>query len=74
MAEPTVETMLANVRTALNDALVAGGAVEWEFNGRKVKHDYNQLLAIEKNLMARQASSAPAGSGRAYAEFGSRPV
>ena len=72
MAEPTVAEMLTNVRSAINNALISGGAVEWEFNGRRVKHDYTQLLSIEKNLVARQASEQPGGS-RAYAEFGSRP-
>lgn len=74
MAEPTIEELLTNVRTALNTALLAGGAIEWEYNGRRVRHDYTQLLAIEKALLQRQASSQPAGSLRTLAEFWSRPV
>jgi hypothetical protein len=73
MAEPTIDEMLINVRTALNNALVAGGAIEWEYNGRRVRHDYTQLLSIEQKLMQRQASSQPAGTLRTFAEFGSRP-
>lgn len=73
MAEPTIDEMLTNVRTALNNALVVGGSIEWEYNGRRVRHDYTQLLSIEKDLLQRQASSQPAGSLRTFAEFGSRP-
>lgn len=73
MAEPTVATMLENVRTAINDALVAGGAVEFELNGRRIKRDYQQLIALEKSLMERQASSHPAAALRTYAQFGGRP-
>ena len=73
MAEPTVTAMLENVRTAINEALLSGGAVEVEINGRRVKRDYNQLIALEKSLMARSASGV-SGGGRAYANFGSRPV
>jgi len=72
MAEPTVAEMLVSVRTAINNALLSGGAVEWEFNGRRVKHDYNQLLDIETRLMTRQGSESGSGS-RAFAEFGERP-
>lgn len=74
MAEPTVAEMLANVRTAINDALLAGGAVEFELNGRRVRRDYAQLLEIEKNLMARQASTGTTGPRRAYASFERRPT
>ncbi len=73
MAEPTVAAMLDNVRTAINEALLSGGAVEFEINGRRVKRDYTQLIELEKSLMARQASGV-SGGGRAYANFGSRPV
>jgi len=73
MAEPTIDEMLTNVRTAINDALLSGGAVEFEINGRRVKRDYTQLLDIEKKLMARQASSVPASSLRTFAKFGGRP-
>lgn len=73
MAEPTVDEMLTNVRTALNNALLAGGAIEWEYNGRKVRHDYAQLLDIEKKLMARKASSGSNGPLRTYVNFGGRP-
>lgn len=73
MAEPTVAEMLTNVRTALNDALLAGGAVEFTVNGRTVKRDYTQLLDIEKKLMARQSSSASTGPLRSYVNFGGRP-
>lgn len=71
MAEPTIETMLENVRTAMNTALLAGGAIEWEYNGRRVRHDYTQLLKIESALMQRQTAS----SGRlgTLAAFESRP-
>lgn len=74
MAEPTVAEMLTNVRTALNDALLAGGAVEFTLNGRTIRRDYTQLLDIEKKLEQRQASSASGGSLRTFAEFGSRPI
>lgn len=72
MAEPTVAEMLANVRTAINNALLSGGAVEVEINGRRVRRDYTQLLELEKNLMARSASSGAAGSGslRGAVSFG----
>lgn len=73
MPEPTIEEMLINVRTAINNALVAGGAIEWEFNGRRVRHDYTQLIAIEKNILQRQASSQPASSMRTLASFEGRP-
>ena len=73
MAEPTVEEMLTNVRTAINDAVLAGGAVEFTINGRTVKRDYLQLLEIEKKLMARQSSSAATGSLRSFVEFKRRP-
>lgn len=73
MAEPTVDEMLTNVRTAINNALLAGGAVEFTVNGRTVKRDYTQLLDIEKKLMARQASSSTAGPLRTYATFRRRP-
>jgi hypothetical protein len=71
MSEPTLAAMLENVRTAINDALVSGGAVEVEINGRRIKRDYNQLLAIEKRLLERQA--AETGGTRAYAAFSQRP-
>jgi len=71
MAEPTVEEMLVNVRTAINDALVAGGAIEFEINGRRVRRDYNQLLELEKSLIARSTSSSTTGGNlRTYASFG----
>ena len=73
MAEPTVEEMLTNVRTAINDALLAGGVVEFELNGRRVKRDYNQLLEIEQKLMQRQTTASSGGSLRTYASFGDRP-
>jgi hypothetical protein len=74
MAEPTIETMLENVRTAMNTALVAGGAIEWEYNGRRVRHDYNQLLEIEKSLMLRQSTAASNGRLGTLAAFESRPT
>lgn len=71
MAEPTVAEMLENVRTAINDALAAGGAVEFELNGRRIKRDYNQLLALEQALIARSTSvSSSGGNLRTYASFG----
>lgn len=71
MAEPTVEEMLVNVRTAINDALVAGGAVEVEINGRRVKRDYNQLRELEKALIARSTSSSTTGGNlRTHISFG----
>lgn len=71
MAEPTVAEMLANVRKAINDALLTGGAVEFEINGRRVRRDYNQLIELEKTLIARSASvSSAVGSLRTYASFG----
>lgn len=73
MAEPTVAEMLANVRTAINDAIVSGGAVEFTINGRTIKRDYTQLIALEKSLLERQASTKPAASLRTYAQFGGRP-
>lgn len=73
MAEPTIEEMLTNVRTAINDALLAGGVVEFTVNGRTVKRDYAQLLEIEKRLIARKASSPSAGRLVSYVNFGSRP-
>lgn len=73
MAEPTVAEMLTNVRTAINDALLAGGAVEFSLNGRTVKRDYLQLLEIEKRLIARQSSSSTTGPLRSYVNFGGRP-
>jgi len=73
MAEPTIAEMLTNVRTAINDAIVAGGAVVFEINGRRIKRDYQQLIALEKSLMERQASSVPAASLRTYVNFGGRP-
>lgn len=69
MAEPTVEQMLTNVRTAMNDALVAGGAVEVELNGRRIRRDYTQLLEVEKRLMQRQNALQPAGSTRTLVQF-----
>jgi len=74
MAEPTIDEMLTNVRTAMNTALVAGAAIEWEYNGRRVRHDYNQLLAIEKALMLRQSTSASNGRLGTLAAFESRPT
>lgn len=73
MAEPTVEEMLTNVRTAINNAILAGGLVEMELNGRRVKYDYDQLIAIEKRLVARQTSSGSTGPLRTYVNFGGRP-
>lgn len=73
MAEPTVDEMLTNVRTAINNALLAGGAVEFTINGRTIKRDYTQLLEIEKKLMLRKSSSASTGPLRSFASFGSRP-
>jgi hypothetical protein len=72
MAEPTIAAMLENVRTAINDALVNGGAVEVEINGRRTKRDYHQLLAIEQRLMQRQAATDTTGT-TAYAGFSQRP-
>lgn len=70
MAEPTVTEMLENVRTAINNALLSGGAVEFEINGRRVKKDYNQLLALEESLIARSTSvSASGGNLRTYVSF-----
>lgn len=68
MAEPTVDEMLTNVRTAMNDALIAGGAIEVEINGRRIRRDYAQLLEIERNLLLRRAASA-SGPTRTYASF-----
>jgi hypothetical protein len=73
MAEPTIEEMLTNVRTAINNAILSGGAVEFEINGRRIKRDYTQLIALEKSLLERQASAQPAASLRTYAQFGGRP-
>jgi len=73
MAEPTIDEMLTNVRTAINEALLAGGAVEFEINGRRIKRDYQQLLAIEEKLMARQASQVSSGGMRSYVNWGGRP-
>jgi hypothetical protein len=73
MAEPTVDEMLANVRSAINDALVTGGAVEITINGRTLVRNYTQLLEIEQRLMQRQASTRTTGSQRTLAEFGGRP-
>lgn len=73
MPEPTVDEMLTNVRTAINNALLAGGVVEFELNGRRVKRDYNQLLDIEQKLMQRQTTTSSGGSLRTYASFGDRP-
>lgn len=72
MAEPTVDEMLVSVRTAINNALLNGGSTEWEFNGRRVRYDYNQLLDIETRLMTRQGSASSTGS-RSFVEFGDRP-
>lgn len=69
MAEPTIDEMLTNVRTAMNDALIAGGAIEVEINGRRIRRDYTQLLEIEKRLMQRQHAAVPAGSMRSLATF-----
>lgn len=69
MAEPTIEEMLTNVRTAMNDALIAGGAIEVEINGRRIRRDYTQLLEIEKRLIQRQNAAVPAGSMRSLATF-----
>jgi len=73
MAEPTIEEMLTNVRTAINNAILAGGLVEMELNGRRVKYDYEQLISIEKRLVARQTSSSSTGPLRTYVNFGGRP-
>lgn len=74
MAEPTVSEMLANVRVAMNDALLAGGAIEFELNGRRIRRDYTQLLDIEKRLMQRQAAEQTGATGtRALAQFAERP-
>jgi hypothetical protein len=73
MAEPTIDEMLLNVRTAMNTALLAGGAIEWEYNGRRVRHDYNQLLEIEARLMQRQSTAASNGRLGTLAAFESRP-
>lgn len=73
MAEPTVDEMLINVRTAMNGALLTGGAIEWEFNGRRVRRDYHQLLEIEAKLLQRQASESSGGALRSWAAFESRP-
>lgn len=71
MAEPTVTEMLENVRKAINDALAAGGAIEFEINGRRVRRDYNQLIELEKSLIARSTSVSPTGGNlRTYASFG----
>jgi len=73
MPEPTVDEMLINVRTAINDALLAGGAVEFEINGRRVRRDYAQLLDMEKRLMQRQAAASTGGVLRTHANFERRP-
>lgn len=73
MPEPTVDEMLVNVRTAMNTALLSGGAIEWEYNGRRVRHDYSQLLKIESALMQRMASTSAAGPLRTLAAFENRP-
>lgn len=73
MAEPTDAEILVSVRTAINDALLSGGAVEFEINGRRVKRDYQQLLAIQKHYEGRVASAQSGGSLRTLASFESRP-
>jgi hypothetical protein len=73
MAEPTVTEMLTNVRVAINNALLAGGSIQWQFNGRLVQHDYRQLLEIEKRLMERQLSEQPSASSVALVNFEQRP-
>lgn len=71
MAEPTIDAMLVNIRTAINDALISGGEVEIELAGRRIRRDFDQLLAIESRLMQRQGS---AQSLRTFAEFRGRPL
>lgn len=73
MAEPTIDEMLTNVRTAINNAILAGGLVEMELNGRRVKYDYDQLVNIEQKLLARKASATTNGPLRTYVNFGGRP-
>lgn len=73
MAEPTVDEMLTNVRTAINTAILNGGVTRWAINGREQQVDLEFLERVEKNLVARKASSGSSGGLRTYAEFGSRP-
>lgn len=73
MAEPTVAEMLANVRTAINNAILNGGVTRWSINGREQEVDLKFLQSVETKLMERQASSRPAASLRTYVQFGGRP-
>jgi hypothetical protein len=73
MAEPTIATMLENVRTAINN-LLAGQAVQsYTISGRNVqRYSLKELRELEAGLMARQA--AEQGGTRAYAGFSQRPA
>ena len=74
MPEPTIDELITNVRTAINNALLAGGAIEWEYNGRRVRHDYKQLLEIEKAILLRQGTASSGGRLGTLASFESRPT
>lgn len=72
MAEPTVEDMLANVRTAINNLLTGGAVQSYSINGRSLqRYSLEDLLALEQQLAARKAAAD--GTARTYSQF-SRPT
>jgi hypothetical protein len=73
MTEPSVATMLENVRTAINNLLTGNVVQSYSINGRNVqKYSLNELLELEKSLMAREAAETTGGTA-AYAGFSQRP-
>jgi len=73
MAEPTVDEMLANVRTAINNLLTGGAVQSYSINGRNLqRYSLKELRELEQQLQARKAAETNAGS-RTFASF-SRPT
>ena len=74
MAEPTVDEMLANVRTAINNLLTGGAVQSYSINGRSLqRYSLKELRDLEQQLQARKAAESNGGS-RTYASFSSRPT
>lgn len=69
----TTQQLLDSVNAAINEILVAGGTIEMEINGRRVRKDLDGLRTLKKDLLSELASTGSNGPLRSYVNFGGRP-
>lgn len=72
MAAPSTQTMLDNVRTAINDLIVGGAVQAYTVHGRNIQYmNLDQLRVLEKELEQRLIRESTTGGKLVtnYADF-----